>query len=131
MSGFNLNFIKIFFLLFPFFLILLYCFYPVTWGQSNFFFKLCRMLIFYLFFCLFIYFGFVACGILVPPPGIEPMPSVLEGKFLAMGPPGKSLNVFNISFCLLSVYIFVLLRQCYFVAPPRITKFFLNLSQPI
>ena len=32
----------------------------------------------------------VACGILVPRPGIEPMSSALEGGFLTTGPPGKS-----------------------------------------
>ena len=31
-----------------------------------------------------------ACGILVPPPGIEPMSPALEGRFLPTGPPGKS-----------------------------------------
>ena len=33
----------------------------------------------------------VACGILVPPPGIEPASPALEGRFLTTGPPGKSL----------------------------------------
>ena len=33
-----------------------------------------------------------ACGILVPPPGTEPMSPALEGKFLTTGPPGKSLR---------------------------------------
>ena len=32
----------------------------------------------------------VACGILVPPPGIEPAAPALEGGFLTTGPPGKS-----------------------------------------
>ena len=32
----------------------------------------------------------VACGILVPRPGIKPSPSALEGGFLTTGPPGKS-----------------------------------------
>ena len=32
----------------------------------------------------------VACGILVPQPGIKPSPSALEGGFLTTGPPGKS-----------------------------------------
>ena len=32
----------------------------------------------------------VACGILVPWPGIEPMSPALEGGFLTTGPPGKS-----------------------------------------
>ena len=31
-----------------------------------------------------------ACGILVPPPGIEPASPALEGGFLTTGPPGKS-----------------------------------------
>ena len=31
----------------------------------------------------------VACGILVPLPGIEPMFPALEGRFLTPGPPGK------------------------------------------
>ena len=33
----------------------------------------------------------VACGILVPQPGIEPMSPALQGRFLTTGPPGKSL----------------------------------------
>ena len=33
----------------------------------------------------------MACGILVPQPGIEPMPPVLEGRVLATGPPGKQM----------------------------------------
>ena len=32
----------------------------------------------------------MACGILVPQPGITPMPFVLEGGFLTTLPPGKS-----------------------------------------
>ena len=32
----------------------------------------------------------MACGILVPPPGMEPMSPALEGRFLTTGPPGKS-----------------------------------------
>ena len=34
----------------------------------------------------------VACGTLVPRPGIEPMSSALEGRLLTNGPPGKSLG---------------------------------------
>ena len=34
----------------------------------------------------------MACGILVPRPGIEPASSALEGGFLTTGPPGKSLQ---------------------------------------
>ena len=67
----------------------------------------------------------MAYEILVPQPGIEPTPFVLEGKFLATGPPGKSLNIFNISFqeirirhntngCDLSVEIFVRLFKLSF-----------------
>ena len=33
----------------------------------------------------------VACGILVPQPGIEPTSPALQGIFLTTGPPGKSL----------------------------------------
>ena len=32
---------------------------------------------------------FAVCGILVPPPGIEPTSPALEGGFLTTGPPGK------------------------------------------
>ena len=32
----------------------------------------------------------IACGILVPCPGIVPMPPALEGRFLSTGLPGKS-----------------------------------------
>ena len=35
--------------------------------------------------------GCEACRILASQPGIEPVPSVLEGKVLTTGPPGKSL----------------------------------------
>ena len=35
----------------------------------------------------------VACGILVPRPGIEPMSSALESRFLTTGPPRKSLEL--------------------------------------
>ena len=33
--------------------------------------------------------GHKACGILTPQPGIEPVPSALEGEVLMTGPPGK------------------------------------------
>ena len=36
----------------------------------------------------------VACGILVPGPGIEPVSPALEGRFLTTGPPGKSVDLF-------------------------------------
>ena len=35
-------------------------------------------------------FGPEACGILVPQPGIEPAPPVLEGEVLTIGPLGKA-----------------------------------------
>ena len=35
---------------------------------------------------------FLACGILVPSPGIKPMSPALQGRFLTAGPPGKSLE---------------------------------------
>ena len=34
---------------------------------------------------------FVACGILVPPPGIAPLSSASQDGFLTIGPPGQSL----------------------------------------
>ena len=40
--------------------------------------------------CLFFFFGCIACGILVPQPGMEPAPHALEGKILTPGPPRKS-----------------------------------------
>ena len=35
-----------------------------------------------------------ACGILVPRPGIEPVPPALAGRFSTTGAPGKSLDSF-------------------------------------
>ena len=35
-------------------------------------------------------FGWGACGILVPQPGIEPTLPTLEGEVITIGPPGKS-----------------------------------------
>lgn len=35
-----------------------------------------------------------ACGILLPPPGIEPTSPAWEGRVLLTGPPGKSLSLF-------------------------------------
>ena len=37
------------------------------------------------------FLGHKACEILAPQPGIEPVPSALEGEVLITGPPGKSL----------------------------------------
>ena len=42
---------------------------------------------------MFWFFGFKACGILVPQPGIKPVPSALKGEVLTAGSPGKSLCV--------------------------------------
>ena len=36
-------------------------------------------------------------GILVPQPGIEPTSPALQGGFLATGPPGNSLGIFDVS----------------------------------
>lgn len=33
---------------------------------------------------------FMACGVLVPPPGIKPATPAFQGRFLTVGPPGKS-----------------------------------------
>jgi len=40
----------------------------------------------------------VACGILVPPSGIEPMTPALESQFLTTGPPRKSLYILHNNF---------------------------------
>ena len=37
----------------------------------------------------------VACGILVPQPGIKRVSPTRQGRFLATGPPGKSLDTFK------------------------------------
>ena len=39
---------------------------------------------------LFYFFGWEACGILVPQTGIQPAIPTLEGKVPTTGPPGKS-----------------------------------------
>ena len=39
---------------------------------------------------MFWFFGYEACGILAPPPEIEPILPELEGRVLTIGPPGKS-----------------------------------------
>ena len=48
-------------------------------------------------FCfMFGFFGFEACGVLAPQPGIEPAPPpplALEGEVLTTGPPEKSHGV--------------------------------------
>ena len=42
----------------------------------------------------------VACGILVPKPGIKPMSSIFKGRFLTTGPPGKLPTVKILKLCL-------------------------------
>ena len=51
---------------------------------------------------MFWFFGCEACGILAPPPGIEPAPPALEGEVLTTGPPGKSplCNILMVMFFL-------------------------------
>ena len=39
---------------------------------------------------MFWFFGCEACGILAPPPRIEPAPPALEGEVLTTGQPGNS-----------------------------------------
>ena len=39
---------------------------------------------------MFCFFGYEACGIVSPQPGIEPAPPALEDEVLATGPPGLS-----------------------------------------
>ena len=43
---------------------------------------------------MFWFFGHEACGILAPPPEIEPILPELEGRVLTIGPPGKSHRAF-------------------------------------
>ena len=42
-------------------------------------------------FYIVLLFGWEACGILTPQPGIKPIPPALEGEVLTTEPPGKSL----------------------------------------
>ena len=42
---------------------------------------------------------FMACGILVPRPGIEPTSPELEGRFFTTGPLGKSLFLLLMEYC--------------------------------
>ena len=37
--------------------------------------------------------GSVACGILVPQPGVKPVSPALQGRFLTTGPPEKSQQI--------------------------------------
>ena len=61
----------------------------------------------------------MACGILVPRPGIKPTFPALEGGFFTPGPPGKSLE--HLFICLLAICISSLLR-CLFTS---LARFFL------
>ena len=56
-----------------------------------------------------------AHGILLPPPGTEPMTSALEGRLLTTGPPGKSQGVFPDSSLLTETNFFL-----YHGLPPSI-----------
>ena len=50
----------------------------------------------------------MACGTLVPQPGMEPVSSALEGGFLTTGPPGKSLyNTFRLHSLLATSALFL------------------------
>ena len=53
----------------------------------NAFFEFVTILLLLFIFC---FFGFKACGIIAPPPGMEPETSVLEGEVLTTGLPGGS-----------------------------------------
>ena len=48
---------------------------------------------------MFWFFGCKACGILVPQPGIKPVPSALKGEVLTTGSPGTSLCVSYTDVC--------------------------------
>ena len=39
---------------------------------------------------MFWFFGYEACGILAPSPGIKPLLTALEGQVLITGSPGKA-----------------------------------------
>ena len=47
----------------------------------------------------------MACGILVPPPGIGPTSPALEGGFLTTGPPGKSQESLLVHWVILFYFI--------------------------
>ena len=64
----------------------------------------------------------VACGILIPRPGIEPMSPALEGWFLTTGPPGKSqmLSIFS---CACWPFVYLLWKNVYQVFPSCLVGF--------
>ena len=61
---------------------------------------------------MFWFFGHEACGILIPPTGIEPEPPCIGGKVSTAGPPGKSLYFTSVS--------------CVGLFPPTIKQFFVT-----
>ena len=54
---------------------------------------------------------FTACGILVPPPGMEPVSPTLQGRFLTTGPRGKSLKYIFLMECDLNLEENALISQ--------------------
>ena len=60
---------------------------------------------------MFWVFGQKACGILVPWPGVKPVPSTLESKVLNTGPPGKFIfiNTWNWMNECITIYLLTLL----------------------
>ena len=61
------------------------------WTTFKVFIEFVTILLLFLCFGFFFFFGHEACGILAPLPGIEPVPSALEDELLNTGLPGKSL----------------------------------------
>ena len=61
---------------------------------------------------LFWIFGFKACGILVPQPGIEPTSLVLEGKVLTIGPPGKFQWYSFLELINIPLFVYTILCLC-------------------
>ena len=60
------------------------------------------------------------CGILVPWPGIEPMSFALEGRFLTIGPPGKSPDL-----------IPMVCKDCSITVPFLLSSFVLSLFKKL
>ena len=54
---------------------------------------------------------YTACGILVPRPGIEPVPPALQGTFITTGPPGKSQE-----YWLFKTFIYLWLHRVFVAA---------------
>ena len=69
----------------------------------------------------------LACGILVPQPGIQPASPALEGRFLTPGPPGKSL--FSL-FCLVKPHSCFKVQQVTGSCWGKVTFLFLPFSSP-